>query len=313
MKKNFTISIIFAFLVLLILTVSCGQAEKDVADKTEGNEELVSKTVYVVNYPIKYLAERISGGRFEIVFPAPVDEDPVFWMPDPETIRQYQNADLILLNGATYAKWIDRVTLPPSKTVNTSESFQNRYLSIKTVVKHSHGPSGEHSHAGTDFNTWMNPQLAIEQARAVANSFQRLLPDDSILFENNFTLLKNDLLKLDSILEQITNNGDGLPILTSHPVYGYFADRYNLNLNSRVWEPEEMPSDQQWQDLDDVLKSFSSRWMIWEGDPDEAIVAKLKDRGISSVVFYPCGNTPEQNDYLETMKQNAERLKNIFK
>ena len=35
----------------------------------------------------------------------------------------YQGADLILLNGATYAKWIDRVTLPASKLVDTSAAL----------------------------------------------------------------------------------------------------------------------------------------------------------------------------------------------
>ena len=57
-------------------------------------------TVYVVNYPLKYFAERIGGDAVTVVFPAPADEDPAYWMPDAKTISDYQKADLILLNEA---------------------------------------------------------------------------------------------------------------------------------------------------------------------------------------------------------------------
>ena len=98
--------------------------------------------VYTVNYPLQYFAERVGGGAVEVRFPAPADVDPAFWTPDAETIVAYQNADLILLNGASYAKWIAHATLPPSKLVDTSASFKDRYLKIEGTVSHAHGPEG---------------------------------------------------------------------------------------------------------------------------------------------------------------------------
>ena len=61
-------------------------------------------TACVVNYPLQYFAERIGGEHINVVFPAPADVDPAYWMPDTPTITAYQQADLILLNGARYAK-----------------------------------------------------------------------------------------------------------------------------------------------------------------------------------------------------------------
>ena len=80
-------------------------------------------TVYAVNYPLAYFAERIGGEQVEVVFPAPADVDPAYWAPAPEVIADYQKADLILLNGADYAHWVGRTTLPASKMVNTSASL----------------------------------------------------------------------------------------------------------------------------------------------------------------------------------------------
>ena len=61
-------------------------------------------TIYTVNYPLQYFAQRIAGEHAQVIFPGPEDEDPAFWMPDTETIQRYQQADLILLNGAGYAR-----------------------------------------------------------------------------------------------------------------------------------------------------------------------------------------------------------------
>ena len=82
--------------------------------------------MYVVNYPLKYFATRIAGDAAEVVFPAPPDEDPAFWKPDVETIASFQRADLILRNGASYARWADHATLPASKVVDTSTRFRDR-------------------------------------------------------------------------------------------------------------------------------------------------------------------------------------------
>ena len=52
--------------------------------------------------------------------------------------------------------------------------------------------------------------------------------------------------------------------------------------------------------------------MIWEGRPKEEVVEKLKQHGVGSLVFDPCGNVPAKGDYLEVMRQNVERLKPVF-
>ena len=60
-----------------------------------------------------------------------------------KTLELSSSADLILRNGAGYARWVDRVTLPASKVVDTSAGFRERYLYLESVATHSHGPQGE--------------------------------------------------------------------------------------------------------------------------------------------------------------------------
>ncbi len=51
----------------------------------------------------------------DVLFPVPEEVDPAYWKPEAEDVAAYQRADLILLNGASYAKWVDFVKLPRSR------------------------------------------------------------------------------------------------------------------------------------------------------------------------------------------------------
>ena len=275
-------------------------------------ESRAQPTVYVVNYPLRYFAERIGGEQVSVVFPAPADEDPAFWKPDIETIAAFQAADLILINGAGYAKWLKTVSLPKSRMIDTSRRFKADYIEVQDTGTHTHGPTGEHAHAGTALTTWLDFRQAAQQARAVMEGLSRLLPDHQDDFEQRYTGLEQDLLALDERLAAIAAGQHAQPLLASHPVYQYLARRYGLNLQSVLWEPDVMPDAEQWEALQSILQGHAAAWMLWEGDPLPDSVAKLEALGVKSLVFDPCGNTPEQGDFLSVMQQNVARLQQAF-
>ena len=275
-------------------------------------ESRAQPTVYVVNYPLQYFAERIGAEQVRVVFPAPADEDPAFWKPDVDTIAAFQAADLILINGAGYAKWLKTVSLPKSKVIDTSKRFKADYIEIQGTGTHTHGSTGEHSHAGTAFTTWPDFRQAAQQAQAVMEGLSRLLPEHQEAFQQRYTALERDLLALDERLDAILAPRRAQPLLASHPVYQYLARRHGLNLQSVLWEPEVMPDAAQWEALQSILQGHAAAWMLWEGDPLPASVQKLQTLGVHSLVFDPCGNTPEQGDFLSVMQQNVERLGQAF-
>ncbi len=51
--------------------------------------------------------------------------------------------------------------------------------------------------------------------------------------------------------------------------------------------------------------------MIWEGDPEARSVTLLGELRLESLVFDPCGNTPEHDDFLSVMRQNIGEIKRI--
>ena len=269
--------------------------------------------VYVVNYPLQYFAERIGGDHVEVTLPAPTDEDPAYWTPSVAEIGAYQQADLILLNGAGYAKWISKVSLPRSKTIDTSKSFKDRYIAVKEVTTHSHGPEGEHAHEDLAFTTWLDPSLASMQAEAVLKALIRKRPELKSEFQANFRSLRSDLQLLDDRLKGIVSQRPETPLLFSHPVYDYLIQRYGINARSVHWEPDEVPTEQNLAELKRVLENHPAQWMIWEGAPIKSAVETLAALGIESVIFNPCANRPPSGDYMSVMQQNATNLETVYR
>ena len=298
-----------AILALPALLLACGGGDPQPAT---GESATNIPAVYTVNYPLQYFAQRIAGDLVQIEFPAPADEDPAFWTPDAEAIAGYQSADMILLNGATYAKWLAVVSLPESRLVNTSAGFEDRYIYLESAITHSHGPGGDHSHEGTAFTTWLDPMLAIEQARAIRDAFTAQWPDHTQEFTAGFEALEMDLMDLDRQLAEVVAADPDKELLASHPVYQYLTRRYDLHLHAVQWEPDEPPSPAMWRDLQSVLRDQSAAWMLWEGEPLAETAAELRALNVEPIVFDQCGNAPESGGYLSVMRENVENLRRAY-
>jgi len=295
---------------LVVLVSSCGKPQEEQARVTPRKS---LKTVYTVNYPLQYFAQRIAGDKLTVVFPMTVDEDPAYWKPDAHIIQAYQNADLILLNGADYAKWLKTAVLPQSKLIDTSKACKDNYIELEDVMTHSHGPGGEHAHGNVAFTVWLDMQIAIKQAEAIATAFAARDAANSATYEANLKTLKKDLVDLDTQLKGISKTNPETLLIGSHPVYQYLTNAYGLNLASVHWEPEEMPTEEMWNEFKELLTQHPAKWLVWEGEPSPEMVARLKALGINSLTFDPAGATPEKGDWLSVMKTNTEQLKQAYK
>jgi zinc transport system substrate-binding protein len=295
----------------LVLTIAaCGTGESPEQPKAavEAVVPVEQVSVFTVNYPLAYFAERIGGDRVSVSFPAPPEIDPAEWSPPSEVAAEYQQADLILLNGAGYASWIDKVALPSSKLVDTSRDLADQLISVETIT-HSHGPEGDHSHAARAITVWLDPRLAAAQAARIAEALARVDAAGSADYEAGLAALTAELDALDGELEAALAALAGDGIVFSHPVYQYLARRYGIEHRAVHWKPGAVPQAEEWHQLDHLVRHGPARWMLWEGEPHPDVAAELTERGLSSIVYDPSANRPRQGDFLQVMRQNVERLR----
>lgn len=300
---------IFLTVLLSLTIISCKQGVKDPSDSKPTDQTAL---VYASNFPLYYFAEKMGGGFIKLEFPAAESTDPAYWQPDPESISAMQQADLVLLNGASYEKWLGKVSLPSSKLVNTTEGMENRFIPLEETVTHIHGPGGEHEHAGTAMTTWMDFSLALEQARSVKEALEEKFPEKKSEIVTAYTVLEGELSKLDQELQSITYANPDLHVIFSHPVYQYFEKRYNVQGTSLHWEPDVLPDEEQWKELSHIIEHHPGSIMVWEGEPSPEIASRLESTGVRFIVFNPCGNRPDEGDFLSVMKSNLESLRTIY-
>ena len=267
--------------------------------------------VFAVNYPLAYFAERVVGDQIQIVFPVPIGVDPAFWVPDVALIGDFQRAALILLNGAGYAGWLNGASLPRSRLIDSSASFQADYLVADIAAAHQHGPAGKHDARRVAFTTRLDFAQAGAQAQAISESLSRRFPEHRSVFEANYQPLRAELEDLHSKMRLVSTRLSGVPLLASHPVYQYLARRYGLAVESLIWEPDLIPDEGQWQRLQFSLKRRPSHWMLWEATPLPEVAARLETLGIQVVVFAPCGNKPRTGDFIDVMQANINALTSI--
>jgi zinc transport system substrate-binding protein len=268
--------------------------------------------IYTTSYPLFYIAKRLVEDRADVLFPVPPNEDPAFWRPAKEVVRQYQQADLILLNGAAFEKWVDTTSLPLNTQVDTAAAFKSEWVMFPEIITHSHGPQGAHSHGSIDFNTWLDPLLFIRQEETVEAALARLAVRPEAELRQRAQQLRRDLEGLDGQLRDLSQVLTRQPLLASHPVYGYLARRYRWDLHSVHWEPDEPVPAAQWTAFDALRAQHPGTVMLWEEEPLPEVRAELQKRGVRPVVFRTCGNRPPKGDYLQAMQQNLEALRAAF-
>ncbi len=295
------------FWCAMAMALGCGVESDDTSHGSAVGDDS-RLTVVVVNYPLAYMAERIGGDLVRVDYPVPDGTDPAFWRPTPDDIGRIQAADLILLNGADYAKWTVTATLPESKIVVTSEVVENRYITVEGSVQHTHGPEGEHSHGEVAFTTWLDPTMAMAQATAVAEALTALLPVERATIMTNLGELIQDFEALDQGLADAFDRFSSRVFLGSHPVYQYLARRYDLQMSSVHFEPDEAPSEQAWRDLERLRAASGASIMLWEAEPLPQTGERLAAMGLRLAVFHPAGNRPATGDYLSVMRSNIANL-----
>ncbi|NRB01383.1 MAG: metal ABC transporter substrate-binding protein [Rhodobacteraceae bacterium] len=263
--------------------------------------------VVAVNQALQSFAEQLLGDAADVVFLVPEGVDPSFWRPSIADISAVQSADLILLNGAGFATWVDRVSLPRSRVVNTSKSIEDQFIYTETIT-HSHGDGGEHSHEGVASYTWLDPMLAIAQAEAIAAAViaRDLAPAEDV--ETRLDRLRSDLTDLDKTSQDALSGLEGVAIIATHPRYQYFARRYGLMIASLEWDAGATPSAEDLADLKAHLAQNDARVLLWEAHPSQEATALTEALGLNNVVFEPWASAGSQNSFIEAYKRAVLEL-----
>jgi zinc transport system substrate-binding protein len=268
-------------MALLVGLNACGGPEEAEPIQLDGR-------VLATFFPLESMATVIAGDAVEVHCPLPAGADPQLYKPTRAELALYQRASLVLTNGAGFERWLASASLPPSRIVDTASEFTEPLIQ-HTGMTHTHGFEGDHSHAGTDGHYWLDPLLALEQARRCAKAMSRAFPEHAETFATGLAQLEAEL---GTLHERFTSAiPQGTRLIASHPAYDYLARRYGWEIHSLDLDPQSPLSEEQLTELQRLNGSLEPALILWESEALPATREALESHmGLRSVVFSPAEN-----------------------
>lgn len=94
------------FVLTMVALCVAGRGDGNAPDSGGDPGSGGKPVVFTTFYPTTYFAQRIAGEFAEVVCPLPEGADPIFGHPEADQVLTYQAADLVIVNGASFEKWV---------------------------------------------------------------------------------------------------------------------------------------------------------------------------------------------------------------
>jgi ABC-type Zn uptake system ZnuABC Zn-binding protein ZnuA len=262
---------------------------------------------------LKSITEAIAGGTATVESLIPNGADPEAFEPRPNHLATLRRADLVLRVGAGYEHWLDRFlqrsgrdALMPGGAGYLDLSSQIALLevrgrSVSLVPGHVHGSANPHY--------WLDPVNVEIIAGQIAAALIRLRPEEKGVIEKAHgefvAALRGHVTRWSKILEPYR----GLPLVTYHNTWPYFARRFRLNIIAVIEEKEGIPpSLARLKKLADTMRAHSVRLILHEPfQPGETSRLLGKQVDAKVVVLAPSvGSVAQAADYFSMMEFNVK-------
>jgi len=102
-------------------------------------------------------------------------------------------------------------------------------INIKSTLIENEDTGFGRLHSNTDPHIWLNPLLAQEIAKQIADRLAEIRPKDRTIFEDNLKMFQQKSEILDKKITKALETFREKPFIVYHQAYGYFVGHYGLN------------------------------------------------------------------------------------
>jgi len=219
------------------------------------------------------IARQIGGERISIasIMTNP-DQDPHLFETTPGIVRQLAGAQVVILNGANYDPWMEKLLAAaprPGRTVIRAAQLVGR-------------------NPGDNPHLWYDPATMP----AVANAFaDTLTKADSAHASDYATRLKKTLASLERInqrVAQLKAKYAGAPVTATEPVFGPMAEALGLAMRNQRFQLAMMndtePSARDIAAFEKDLREHKVKVLIYNSQVSEKMTERLRDVAVKAKV-----------------------------
>jgi ABC-type Zn uptake system ZnuABC Zn-binding protein ZnuA len=235
-----------AAVVAALLAAGCSGSGGAAGDR-DGDRRLrvVATTTQVAD-----LAANVGGDRVRVTGLLKPGIDPHDYEPSPADIDAIAHADLVLENGVGLEAWL-------GDTIDGS-GFDG------PVVDTSQGVRLRMVGGAPDPHIWQDPGNAERMAANIERGLAAAEPSAAGAFRANLAAYTKDLRALDAEVQRQVDSLANRKVVTDHDAFGYYLDRYGLEL------------------VGSVIPSFDSSAEL-SGRDIRDLVAKVRATGVKAI------------------------------
>jgi ABC-type Zn uptake system ZnuABC Zn-binding protein ZnuA len=159
--------------------------------------------------------------------------------PSPADVEAVAGAQLVVENGVGLERWLHD-TIESSgydgPVVDTSQGVRLREV------------GGE-----PDPHIWQDPRNAMVMATNIERGLARVDPSSAGFYQRQLAAYLNDLQNLDAWVERQTAGLANRKLVTNHDAFGYYLDRYHLELVGSVIPSFDSSAELSGRDIRDLV------------------------------------------------------------
>lgn len=273
----------FVGLVVLSLLVACAPSATSTVEATltpvplaAGERLRVVATTTIVGDVVA----RVGGEAIQLTVLLQPGEDPHSYHPRPSDLTALAEAHVLFVNGLGLEAFLDetlRNVGGDRPVVSVSEGITPR--------RHPRNPDQPDPHV------WFDVRNVIVWVDNIETALSALDPAHADLYAANAAAYREALEALDAwIAEQVaTVPEENRKLVTNHPAFGYFADRYGFEQIGTVYpvSPSAEPSAQDIARLEEAIRQYGVPAIFTENTVNPALAEQIaEDTGVALVPLY---------------------------
>lgn len=316
-NKSFKVS-----LGVMLLSAGLMGCSNDNVQDDSGNKKDEKLDIVTTFYPMYDFTRNVAGEHSNVSALVQAGVEPHEFEPTAKDIAKIEDADIFVYNGNEMETWVpsvlnsidtDKVTVvDASKDISLDASPVNDF--------EIEGGEEEEEESALDPHVWLNPVLAQEEVNAIEQGLVSVDKNNKSDYQENAAVYKDKLSDLDLEFHNALDNASNKEFVTQHAAFGYLAKEYGLTqIAIAGLSPEEEPSPAKLGQLQDYIEDNDIGVIYFEEVASPKTAQTLADAtGAKAEILSPIeGITKEEQDkgvdYIQTMKNNLDALKQVIK
>ena len=303
-------------IIMSLGLISCSNNIK----KEEVNKYNDKIKVYATIFPVYDFAKNIGKDKIELNYIVPPSSEPHDYEISAKTIKDIQNADLLIKNGLGIDWFSDNIKSESDKLNILVASEGIEKITYKEEGHDEDQIEEEHEYGKYDPHVWLDINNAIKECENIKNEFIKIDSKNKGYYEENYNNYVKELKDLQEEYNANLKDIKNKTILVSHDAYGYLCKEYGINQISITGiNPNQEPSMSKIAELTNYAKDNNIKYILFDGLVNPKVSQTIANEAkIDTEILYSLDGITKDDfnnneDYISLMERNLETLKIVLR